>query len=102
MAEPRFTWDENKNLSNQRKHGIDFKDAVSVFTDPLHVMRPDRIKNGEHRWQTVGNAYGVTLLLVAQMLTEEGPEGQPIEMIRLISARKANKSERRRYETENS
>lgn len=102
MADTRFIWDENKNLSNQRKHGIDFEDAVSVFTDPLHVMRLDRIESGEHRWQTVGSAYGVTLLLVAHTITEEGPEGPPIEVIRLISARKANKSERRRYETENS
>ena len=101
MTEPRFIWNENKNLSNQRKHGITFEDAISVFADPLHVMRQDRIESGEHRWQTVGAAYGVTLLLVAHTITEESPEGQLIEVIRLISARKANKSERRRYETEN-
>lgn len=101
MIKLRFIWDENKNLSNQRKHGIEFEDAISVFADPLHIMRQDRIENGEHRWQTVGTAYGVMLLLVAHTITEEGPEGQLIEVIRLISARKANKSERRRYETEN-
>jgi len=101
MTEILFTWDEGKNLSNQRKHGVSFEEAVSVFADPLHVMRQDRIEGGEHRWQTIGSAYGVTLLLVAHTITEEGLGGEPIEVIRLISARKADKSERRRYETEN-
>ena len=101
MTETRFIWDEEKNLSNQRKHGVSFEEAVSVFADPLHVMRQDRIEGGEQRWQTVGSAYGITLLLVAHTITEESPEGLFIEVVRLISARKADKSERRRYETEN-
>lgn len=101
MTETRFTWDEDKNLSNQRKHGVSFEEAVSVFADPLHVMRQDRIEGGEQRWQTVGSAYGITLLLVAHTITEESPEGRFVEVIRLISARKADKSERRRYETGN-
>lgn len=101
MTETQFTWYEDKSLSNQHKHGISFEEAVSVFADPLHVMRQDRVEDGEQRWQTVGNAYGITLLLVAHTITEESPDGYFIDVIRLISARKADKSERRRYETEN-
>lgn len=100
-TEPRFTWDEDKNLANQRKHGVRFEEAAQVFADPLHVMRHDRVEGGEQRWQTIGQAYGITVLLVAHTLTEEDPNGHPIERIRIISARKADRSERRRYETEN-
>lgn len=101
MPETRFTWDEDKNRANQRKHGVRFEDAAQVFADPLHVMRQDRVEGGEHRWQTIGQAYGITLLLVAHTITEEDSNGQLIELIRIISARKADRAERRRYETEN-
>jgi hypothetical protein len=60
-----FLWDEAKNAGNQRKHGVSFDAAKLVFDDPLHVTRQDRIENGEQRWQTVGMAGGVVLLLVA-------------------------------------
>lgn len=101
MPETRFTWDEAKNRANQRKHGVRFEDAAQVFADPLHVMRQDRVEGGEQRWQTLGHAYGITLLLVAHTLTEADANGQLVEMIRIISARKADRAERRRYETEN-
>jgi uncharacterized protein len=49
-----FSWDETKNKSNQIKHGLSFELASLVFDDPLHLMRQDRIENGEIRWQTMG------------------------------------------------
>ena len=59
MTAPRFTWDEDKNLSNQRKHGVSFELAARVFLDPLHLSVQDRVENGEQRWQTWGLIGGV-------------------------------------------
>lgn len=97
-----FAWDETKNRSNQRKHGgIAFEIAAQVFHDPLRLTRQDRIEDGEERWQTLGVVHGVTVLLVAHTITEDDDEGEPIEVIRIISARRATPRERKRYEQEN-
>lgn len=98
MTETRFTWDETKNLSNQKKHGLSFEEAVHVFLDPLHLSRQDRVEDGEQRWQTIGLVGGVTVILVAHTVTEDGPDDKQIEVIRLISARRATRKERMRYE----
>jgi uncharacterized protein len=98
----RFTWDEAKNRSNQKKHdGIAFEEAAHVFRDPFRLTRQDRIEDGEERWQTIGVVYGVTVLLVAHTITEDD-DGDPIEEIRIISARRATPQERKHYEHENS
>jgi uncharacterized protein len=94
----RFEWDETKNLSNQRKHGVSFEEAGQVFRDPLYVSVQDRIEAGELRWQTVGLVGGVLLLLVAHTVRDE----RNAEIVRIISARRATRKERRRYEDENS
>ena len=86
-----FTWDEHKNRVNQRKHGISFETAISVFDDPFHVSRQDREKDGEARWQTIGMIRGVQVLLVAHTVEDED------NVIRILSARKATPSERRIY-----
>lgn len=97
----RFTWDETKNRSNQKKHdGIAFEEAAHVFRDPFRLTRQDRIENGEERWQTIGVVHGVTVLLVAHTITEDD-DGEPIEEIRIISARRATPKERKHYEHEN-
>ena len=94
-----FSWDDAKNASNQRKHGVSFDAAKLVFDDPLHVTRQDRTENGELRWQTVGSAGGVVLLLVAHTWHEaDTDEGIGAEHIRIISARRATKLERKVYE----
>lgn len=98
MTEPRFTWDEDKNLSNQRKHGLSFELAARVFLDPLHLSVQDRVENGEQRWQTLGQIGDVAVVLVAHTFTEEGPTDEPVEVIRIISARPATRRERTRYE----
>jgi uncharacterized DUF497 family protein len=94
----RFTWDEAKNLSNQRKHdGISFELAVTVFLDPLCVTRPERIEGGELRWQTFGMTDGLLLLLVAHTINDVDENGEPVEIIRIISARRATPKEAREY-----
>jgi Ribonuclease toxin, BrnT, of type II toxin-antitoxin system len=50
----RYEWDENKNDSNLEKHGLSFETASLVFDDPNALSIPDRIENGEERWQTIG------------------------------------------------
>ncbi|HET7867152.1 MAG TPA: BrnT family toxin [Burkholderiaceae bacterium] len=90
-----ISWDDAKNESNQAKHGVSFEAAQLVFDDPLHVSRQDRVENGEQRWQTVGMAGGVVLLLVAHTWFDDA-DGE--EHIRIISARRATKLEKRIYE----
>jgi uncharacterized protein len=90
-----FEWNKQKAAANLRKHGIRFLGAVRVFDDPLAVTHQDRTENGEQRWQTVGMADGCLLLLVAPTLRLED-EG--IEVVRIISARRVDRAERRRYE----
>jgi uncharacterized DUF497 family protein len=97
----RFEWDEVKNLSNRRKHGVSFDEASAVFRDPLYVSVQDRIEEGEQRWLALGLADGLVLLAVAHTVSEERDQGVSVEVIRIISARQATRKERRRYEDEN-
>jgi hypothetical protein len=94
-----FTWDESKNRSNYRKHGVFFETAVVVFDDPDCVMTRDRIVDDEERWQTIGLVEGVLLLLVAHTLETLQESGDDEEIVRIISARVATARERRRYES---
>ena len=68
---------------------------MQVFFDPLHLTVQDRVEGGEYRWQTIGQVGGAAVLLVAHTVTEDGPE--PVEVIRIISARRATPQERKRY-----
>jgi len=97
----RFEWDEAKNLSNQRKHGVRFEEATAVFLDPLYVSVQDRIEDGEIRWQAVGMVEDLLILAVAHTVREETADGALIDVFRIISARPATRKERRRYEDEN-
>lgn len=102
MPKTRFEWDVAKNAANKRKHGVDFETALRVFADPFALSEQDRIEEGEPRWQTIGLVEGYLLLLVAHTVREDGGEaGEEVEVIRIISARKADRKERRRYEDEN-
>lgn len=91
-----FEWDPAKERLNVRKHGISFAIARRVFDDPDALVDQDRFEGGEYRWQTIGLVNGVTLLTVAQTVRD----GSGTETIRIISARRAISSERRRYEAE--
>lgn len=84
-----FEWDQNKAASNLNKHGIDFADAVTVFDDCNAIMINDP-DHDEERFIAIGmDAYGRILVVV---YTWRGDD------IRLISARKATKHERKQYE----
>lgn len=89
-----FEWDKAKNISNQKKHRVSFETAKLVFEDPHHISRQDRHEGGEERWQTIGNIHGIAVVLVAHTLRSSNGN----EIIRIISARKATKTERRYYE----
>ena len=93
----RFEWNPTKATSNLRKHGVSFPTATRVFSDPYAVVEQDRIENGEQRWQTIGVVDGVVMLLAAHTVRQQ----DEIEVIRIISARRADHRERRRYEEEN-
>jgi len=91
----KFEWDENKNQINQAKHGVSFEEAKEVFDDALQIAKLDhRFNYFEERWITLGATTKQKLLVVANLFfTEEGEE-----IIRIISARKANSKERKIYE----
>ena len=83
-----YQWDPNKAASNLFKHGVDFADAVAVFSDELAVTIEDE-RFDEERFIAIGiDALGRVLVVV---FTWRGDE------IRLISAREANRSERQQY-----
>lgn len=82
-----FEWDELKAETNRQKHGVTFSRAKFVFEDPYALAEQDRIVAGELRWQTIGLVEGVALLLVAHTIAEYGED----ELIRIISARQANR-----------
>jgi uncharacterized protein len=85
----KFEWDEAKRLSNIRKHGVDFSEAKAVFFDPNAVeLLDEREDYGEERTITIGLA-APGLLMVVSTQRSDG--------YRLISARRANKSESRVY-----
>jgi hypothetical protein len=97
----RYEWDEAKNRRNQRKHGgISFEMAALIFEDELRVVRPDRIDElGQQRWHAIGTARmerGVSLILLVVHAYREDWNGE--EIIRIISARKAERHELRRYQ----
>lgn len=89
----RFEWDETKNAINIRKHGVDFELACEAFDDQLGYSEQDRFVFGEERWWRMCLVHG-RLLYVAFTTSENGGE----EVVRIISARKATRQERRSYE----
>jgi len=84
-----FEWDERKALSNLRKHGIDFADAVFALEDRLAVTIPDDFAD-EARFVTIGTDVLRRVLVVVYSWRGD--------RIRIISARKATRHERRVYE----
>jgi len=85
----KYEWDPHKARSNLRKHGINFADAVTIFTDDFALTIPDD-DSDEERFVSIGmDALGRVLVVV---YTWRG------EKIRIISARKAELHERQQYE----
>lgn len=74
---------------------MSFETAARAFADPFALVEQDRIENGELRWQTLGLVEGYLLVLVAHTVRDD-EDGT--EVIRIISARRAEPKERKRYE----
>ncbi len=87
-----FVWDDKKSESNERKHGVSSDEAVSCFYDPFHLLiaDPDHSSH-EERMILIGMSAHGRLLVVIHVEKVENE-------IRLISARKATKRERKQYE----
>ena len=85
-----FEWDERKAQANLAKHKIDFGDVLGVFLDPCRLETiDDREDYQETRFKVIGQVDELTLVVI---YTER------VEKIRLISARRANRRERKAYE----
>ena len=86
-----FEWDPRKDAANRRKHGIGFREAATLFGDPLAITFPDVAHSAsEQRFLTIGESVAARVLVVAH--TERR------QAIRIISARPATPGERRFYE----
>ncbi|GBF79923.1 BrnT family toxin [Aphanothece sacrum] len=81
-------WDDDKAASNLIKHNIDFEDAKNIFLDPNRLEREDKRDYGETRNQVIGIVNQVVLFVVYTKRNDR---------YRIISARRANKNERRQY-----
>ena len=91
----KFEWDKRKSRQNLRKHRVDFTEASTVFADTLSITIPDPDHSeDEERWVTIGLSNRQRVLVVVH--TEEE------ETIRIITARTADRLERRKYEEGNS
>ena len=88
----RFEWDENKNRANIKKHKVSFEEAKTVFYDENArlISDPDH-SNSEDRFILLGLSHNAKLLVVIHTYKEQD------ELIRIISARKATKNERKFY-----
>lgn len=92
MSELRFDWDETKNRQNQKKHGVSFQDARTVFFDENAVQFYDETHSDwEDRFLLMGLDFRRRVLLICHCFREEEA------VIRIISARKATKNERQLY-----
>ena len=86
-----FEWDKRKATGNVRKHGVSFEEAATVFGDDLSITIPDPGHSvGEQRYLTVGFSEDGRLVVVAH--ADRG------DTIRIISARKATRREKKQYE----
>jgi hypothetical protein len=84
-----FEWDRKKDEANRKKHGIGFAEAKEIFDEPVLTRRDDRRDYGESRLISIGVLSDVAVIVVAHT----GRSGR----IRIISARKANRIERKVY-----
>ena len=88
-----FSWDPEKDAANRRKHKISFRVAVDVFADPFCEVLPDRLVDGEQRWHAIGRIPEGFILLVVHTVKDEAEED-----IRIVSARKVTRNERKLYQ----
>lgn len=84
----KLSWDPNKARKNQEKHGVRFSDLEPIFEDERAIIMPERV-NGEERSIIIGMD-GLARIVVVSCIIHE-------DRVRIISARKANKSEKKQY-----
>lgn len=89
-----FEWDDGKNESNKKKHGISFEQAIDAYLDPFAIVFPDE-SHSEERMRLIGSLdeQGRRLLLVVFIEKQSG------DVVRFISARHATQKERKAYES---
>ena len=88
----KFDWDPVKAKSNYQKHGVTFTEAMSCFYDPMHILIDDpESSTHESRLILIGVSGKLRVIVVVHL-------DVPDEKIRIISARKATKTERKQYE----
>jgi len=87
-----FEWDQQKASKNDKKHGVSFSEATTIFADPLEltISDPDH-SSGEYRFLSIGRSNTGSLLVVFYTEREQN-------RIRIISARQATRQERKYYE----
>lgn len=90
-----WSWDDKKNRDNIKKHGISFEDAKRVFDDPLAAIETDPHPH-EERFRITGMTGGAIVMVVYALI--ESADATADEQIRIISARKVDRSERLEYE----
>lgn len=90
----RFEWDAEKARLNRAKHGVSFEVASRVWDDPHVEIVVDRSGSGEERYWAVGRVEPEGVLVAVHLY----PDPHDEELVRLISARKATRHERRKYE----
>ena len=85
----RFGWDGGKAERNLRKHGVTFEEAATAFSDPLAMIIED--ESHPENGRIIGESLAARVLLVVFVERDR-------DLVRLISARRATRHERRRYE----
>jgi len=87
-----FSWDDRKNKANQKRHGVSFEEAQTIFFDEnaIEYYDPDHSEE-EDRFLMLGFSYRLRILVVSYTLKKDGTE------IRIISSRKATKKEQKAY-----
>ncbi len=91
MGKLRFSWDPRKARANERKHGVSFDEATTVFLDERALLLDDpEHSSGEDRFLLLGLSSFMRLLVVCHCIRQG-------DTIRLINARKATNQEQRQY-----
>ena len=89
LSHSQFEWDSNKNKNNRKKHHIDFEDARDVFNSPIIIKEDNRKDYGEIREIGIGKLNKNIIVVIIFTIRNN--------KVRLISARMANKKERKKY-----
>ncbi len=92
MRDIRFEWDEQKNRKNKQKHKVSFEEAQTVFLDEnaIRYFDPDH-SDDENRFIMLGMSFALGVLVVCHCYREDD------SVIRITSARKADKTEQSEY-----